>query len=84
LRRSLKALQVRRIEQTSKSKFVHFIRITHRDEVESPITDWLREAYEVSNVLATGALPAPAASERNKSAKKRKAGASRRKLAARK
>src|SRR5688572_27425177 len=44
LGRSLKAPQVRRIEQSSKCKMVHFIRITHRDEVESPITDWLREA----------------------------------------
>jgi hypothetical protein len=50
LRRSLKAPQVRRIEQSSKSKLVHFIRITHRDEVEAPFTDWLREAYEVSEV----------------------------------
>ena len=46
LGRELKAPQVRRIEASSKSKFVHFIRITHRDEVEAPITDWLREAYD--------------------------------------
>jgi hypothetical protein len=26
--------------------------VTHRDEVEAPITDWLREAYELSDVLA--------------------------------
>jgi Domain of unknown function (DUF5655) len=46
LGRSLKAPQVLRVEEASKSKLVHFIRITHRDEVEPPITDWLREAYE--------------------------------------
>jgi hypothetical protein len=55
LRRSLKAPQVRRIEQASKSKVVHFIRITHREEVEPPITEWLREAYKVNEE------PAPAA-----------------------
>jgi hypothetical protein len=52
LGRSLKAPQVQRIDRTSKSKLVHFIRITHRDEVEAPITDWLREAYELSDPLS--------------------------------
>ncbi len=53
LGRALKAPQVRRVERASKSKLVHFIRITHRDQVEAPFTDWLREAYELSGVLAT-------------------------------
>src|SRR5258708_33908808 len=44
LGRTLKAREVRRLERASKSKLAHFIRITHRDEVEAPITDWLREA----------------------------------------
>ena len=52
LGRAVKAPQIRRVEEASKSKRVHFIRITHRDEVESPITDWLREAYELPDVLA--------------------------------
>jgi len=47
--RTLKAPQVRRVERVSKSKLAHFIRITHRDEVEPPITDWLRAAYEFSD-----------------------------------
>ncbi|MPZ17614.1 MAG: hypothetical protein GEV06_06855 [Luteitalea sp.] len=55
LGRALKAPQVRRIDRASKSKLVHIIRIRHRDEVEAPITDWLQEAYELSNVLATNA-----------------------------
>jgi hypothetical protein len=46
LRRKLKASQVRRVEESSKSKFAHIVRITHRDEVEPPFTDWLQEAYE--------------------------------------
>ena len=55
LGRTLKAPQVRRVEPASKSKMVHFFRITHRDEVEPPITDWLREAYDLSAVLAASA-----------------------------
>jgi Domain of unknown function (DUF5655) len=53
LGREVKAPQVRRVERSSKSKLVHFIRITHRDEVEAPVTDWLREAYELPDVIAT-------------------------------
>jgi hypothetical protein len=42
LGREIKVPQVRRADRASKSKIVHTIRITHRDEVEAPITDWLR------------------------------------------
>src|SRR5437868_11522614 len=52
LGREVKAPQVRRADSASKSRIVHFIRITHRDEVEPPVTDWLREAYEFSGALA--------------------------------
>src|SRR5207245_7823183 len=53
LGRTLKAPQVRRVDRASKSKVVHIIQIRHRDEVEPPVTDWLHEAYERSEVLAT-------------------------------
>ena len=46
LGRALKAPQVKRVDDASKSKVANFIRITHRDEVEPPITDWLQEAYD--------------------------------------
>jgi hypothetical protein len=46
LGRGLKAPQVRRVNQSSKAKTVNVLHIKHRDEVEPPITDWLREAYE--------------------------------------
>jgi len=52
LGRVLKAPQVRRVERPSKSKAAHLIQIRHRDEVEAPLTDWLREAYEQSDLLA--------------------------------
>jgi Domain of unknown function (DUF5655) len=53
LARRLKAPQVRRVDRASKSKVYHIIHIKHRDEVEAPITDWLREAYERSDALAS-------------------------------
>src|SRR6266496_1846767 len=46
LGREVKAAQIRRTDRSSKRKIVHFIRVQHRDEVEPPITDWLREAYD--------------------------------------
>jgi hypothetical protein len=52
LGRMLRAPQVRRADRSSRSKVYHIIQIRHRDEVESPITDWLQEAYELSNVRA--------------------------------
>jgi hypothetical protein len=51
LRRAVNAPQVRRVDPASKSKIVHVIHISHRDQVEPPITDWLREAYQVSDVM---------------------------------
>ena len=55
LGRTLKAPQVRRVDRASKYKIVHVIQIRHRDEVEAPVTDWLREAYELSDILASNA-----------------------------
>jgi hypothetical protein len=52
LGRTIRAPQVRRVDRASSTKFVHFVRVTHRDQVEPPITDWLREAYELTDVLA--------------------------------
>lgn len=54
LGRELKAPLVRRAEPVSRSKVAHLFRVTHRDEIEAPITDWLREAYDF------GGQPAPA------------------------
>jgi hypothetical protein len=53
LGRTLKAPQVQRIDRASKSKVVHVIHIKHRDEVEAPITEWLQEAYDLSDTPPT-------------------------------
>jgi hypothetical protein len=70
LGRALKAPQIRRADRASKSKIVHFLRITHRDEVEAPITDWLQEAYELSGVRAAKGETKRAKSRAKSEAKK--------------
>ena len=51
LGRTVKGPAVKRATATSRVKVAHMVHITHRDEVEAPITDWLREAYEVCDDL---------------------------------
>jgi hypothetical protein len=77
LGRTLKAPQVRRVDRASKSKVVHVIQIRHRDEVEAPVTDWLQEAYELSDVKSRKAdtkraksNPKPGSKKKAKSARK--------------
>ena len=78
LDRGLKAPQVRRVDRASKSKTVNFIRITHRDEVEAPITDWLEEAYDLS-----GASPSKSATPRSRQRPQAKLKASKKRAKAR-
>ena len=51
LGRTLKAPRVRQTVAASRTKVAHVVRVTHRDEVEPPLTDWLHEAYDVSETL---------------------------------
>ena len=62
--------------KSSKSKFANLIRITHRDEVEPPITDWLMEAYRLPDRLAAGGK---ASSVKKNTTKKKTAAAAGRK-----
>ena len=62
LGRTVKARQVRKVVRGSRTKVVHIVHLKHRDEVEAPVTDWLEEAYEVSDSL----------SAKSRGAKKRK------------
>jgi hypothetical protein len=52
LGRTIKAPQVRRSDGASRVKVANILHITHRDEVEAPITDWMQEAYEASDALS--------------------------------
>jgi len=66
LGRTLNAPQVRRAVRASRTKVAHIVQIRHRDEVESPFTAWLQEAYGLSG--PTGAK----ATRRSKPGGKRK------------
>ena len=66
LGRTLKHPLVRKSCQSSKLKVGHILRVTHRDEVEVPITGWLKEAYDVSENLR----PTPKGKARAKAPKR--------------
>jgi hypothetical protein len=55
LGRQLKNPAIRKTLQSSKIKIAHLVHITHRDQVEAPLTDWLREAFEKSDRLTAAA-----------------------------
>src|SRR5437016_3070874 len=61
LGRTLKVRQVRKTVAASRVKVAHIVHVTHRDEVEAPLTDWLAEAYETSETLSKRRPPARAA-----------------------
>ena len=52
LGRTIRHPKVRRTDAASRTKIAHIVHIVHRDEVESPITDWLAEAYDTSDTLS--------------------------------
>jgi hypothetical protein len=68
LGRTLKARQVRRVDRASKSKTVHVLHIRHRDEVETPITDWLQEAYALPDTQPAKTRATAASAPRSKPA----------------
>ena len=65
--RPIKAPQIKKLLKTTKVKYAHVIRVVHRDEVEPPLTDWLREAYELQD------QPPPSKAEGKRQKAKRKA-----------
>src|SRR5436190_17462180 len=72
LGRPITSPQIKRAEQKSKVKIAHIIHLTHRDEVESPMTDWLREAYDFEPLAKAAAKSVPKAktSAKKKTSKK--------------
>ena len=53
LGRAVTAPQVKKIVESSRVKRVHLIHVTHRDQVEPPLTEWMREAYEFEPIAKT-------------------------------
>jgi hypothetical protein len=64
LRRAVQGPQVRRSDRSSRQKVYNILQIRHRDEVEPPITDWLREAYEVADPSRKAIVPAKRAGQK--------------------
>lgn len=76
LGRTIRAPQIRRVQPASKVKVAHIVRVQHRDEIEAPLTDWLREAYELQDTLAAReSRGATTATNIGRKATKRKAAA---------
>jgi hypothetical protein len=46
--RAIKSPLIDKVMQGSSTKTAHRVRITHRDQVEPPLSGWLREAYDWS------------------------------------
>jgi len=63
LARTVRSPRIRRAVSSSKTKVAHLIQVRHRDEVETPLTDWLREAYHLQDAPApkpvTAKTPTP-------------------------
>lgn len=53
LGRAIKSPLIKRVEQKSKVKLAHIIQVRHRDEIEAPLTEWLREAYDFEPLAKT-------------------------------
>ena len=53
LGRAVKAPQIKKVVASSKVKRAHLIHIRHRDEVEAPLTEWMREAYELQDQIGS-------------------------------
>jgi hypothetical protein len=52
LGRPVKAPTIRKAMWASRVRMAHMVHVTHRDQVEAPLTDWLKEAYDVSDTLS--------------------------------
>lgn len=67
LSRVIKSPHIKRVEQRSKTKVVNILKIIHRDAVEPPLTDWLREAYDLEGATAVKKKKAAKKAKRPKS-----------------
>jgi hypothetical protein len=70
LGRAVKAPQIKKVVESSRTKRAHIVHITHRDEVEAPITHWMREAYELQDSPAAARTKSPRAKARKAGKKK--------------
>lgn len=55
LDRTVRSPLVRRSVASSRTRVAHIVPIRHRDQVEAPVTEWLREAYRLQDAAAPAA-----------------------------
>jgi hypothetical protein len=72
LGRAVKGPQIKKVVESSKTKRAHIIHIAHRDEVEAPVTDWMKEAYELQDSASVAARAKPARAGARQAARKKK------------
>jgi hypothetical protein len=69
LGRSLNGPPIRKVLASSRVKVAHLVQVRHRDEVEAPLTEWLREAYDKSDALTAAGRAAGRKTAARKKAK---------------
>ncbi len=75
LGRPITSPKIRNVVRSSRLKVANLFRIVHRDEVEAPITDWLKEAYDYSGKAgATPRRPRRASASSRRPTPRRRAG----------
>jgi len=72
LDRTVRSPQIRKAARGSRSRVYHVIHVIHRDQVEPPFTDWLREAYDLQNAPKTSVARPRTARPRTGNAKPRR------------
>ena len=55
--RTIKHPEIKKSQASSKTKIGHIVHVIHSDQIESPLTDWLKEAYDFSSALSVIARP---------------------------
>ena len=70
LGRAVKSPKIKKVVESSKTKRAHIIQVRHRDEIEPPITDWLREAYDFEPVKKAKPVNKRTATAKTKAKKK--------------
>ena len=69
--RPIKSPKIKKLLKTTRIKFAHITRVVHRDEVEAPLTDWLREAYKLQDQALRPAIKKKRAAKKKRAVKKR-------------
>jgi hypothetical protein len=59
LGRTVTSPRIKRAMAASRVKVAHLVHVRHRDEVEPPLTEWMREAYDTSDALSSRAARKP-------------------------